>query len=226
MIEAQFDARVVTYHETAMRDFDLLYVLPEFEVVGMSRPQYNKAPLRVEGLPPTVKLLEGNPVALYDEGGNPLDTYKLLREEFAKQCPAEWSEDEVNKHLGGYLKDGVCYTDHTDGKAWNQIVTCGNVLHTTGRVKRTAGELYFEILQLQADTLEQMKKQLADYPYLKTWSTISRRGHGGREVIPFPQCGGNDVPALLFCKTGTNWIRAARVRMLERDEPIPALYYP
>ena len=208
------------------RNFDLLYVLPEFEVEGMSRPEKNGAPLKVYGLPATVKLLEVNPVALYDEGGEPLDTYKLLREVFAAQCPASWSADEITKHLGGYLKDGVCYTDHTGGKAWNQIVTCGNVLHTTGRVKRTAGELYFEILQLQVDTLARMRAQLQQSPYLRTWATISTRGNGGREVIGFPHCGGNDVPALMFCRTGTNWIRVSRVRMLERDEPIPGLYQP
>jgi hypothetical protein len=206
------------------RDYDLLYVLPEYELVGMSRPEYNGAGLSVWGLPPTVKFLETSAVPLYEsDGKTPADTWELLYERFAPQCPT--SNWDINQHFKSYLSDGTCYTDHTNGKGWNSLITCGNVLYPTGNLKRTAGELYHEVRQLQAGKYQFMKDQLTKYPLLETWATNSTRENGGKFVGPFPHCGGNDVPALLFCKTATNWVRDARVRRLERTEPIPPLYH-
>jgi hypothetical protein len=43
--------------------------------------------------------------------------------------------------------------------------------------------------------------------------------------IPFPQLGGADVPVPLWSKSGTNYIRADRVRELAPGEPIPSPYH-
>ncbi len=226
MLELHYSAETVRYYQVARRSYDLLYILPEWDLTGKSRPENNNAPPRIFGLPPTVKFLKVSHVELFDNNLDPLDTHKLLRERFALQCPPSWTHADVDKRLAGYLKNGVCYTDHTDPPAWNQLCTAGNCLYPTGNTKHTAGELYYEVRQLQAGSLDFMRAQLVKYPLLETWATISTRGYNSRQVIPFPHCGGNSVPALMYCKAGTNWIRSSRVRMLGRDEPLPPLYFP
>lgn len=204
---------------SALRDYDLLYILPEFDVVRMSRPEFNGAPPRIYGLPATVKLFDVADVPI-----SPTDaTYRLLKERFKKQRP-EWVDTHITQKLDGYLENGVCYTDNNG--EWNQIVTCGNVLYPTGNVLHLGGILHYEIRQLKVDTYERMVTQLEAYPYLETWSTISTRGYDGRERIPFGHLDGKNVPALLFCKQSVNWIKASRVKVLDRSEAIPNLYYP
>jgi len=240
MIEATFEttsgAQTFQYFKVASRPYDLLYVLPEYDAnlqnigVGLSRPAFREyedgKANPAFGFPATVKFGEVAGVALSSDGITyDLPPYKLLKERFKLQRP-EWADDLITQKLNSYLRDGVCYTDNTDGWAWAQIVTCGNVLYPTGNKKNMGGESHYEVRQLQVDTLDKMKQKLAEWPYLETWSTISCRGYEEREVRPFPFLNGVSVPALLFCKTATNWIKASRVRMLDRDEPIPDLYYP
>jgi hypothetical protein len=225
VIERTVEGINYLYYERQARDYDLLYVLPEFDVTGSCRPVTNNKPLYVWGLPPTVRFYDARNVPFY-RFGEPNDCYKLLLELFTEACPSIWDADYVEKKMLGYLADGVCFTDHNHPTAWNPIVTCGNILYPTGKQMRTAGELYWEVRQLKAGSFSSMKLQLAQYPLLVTWATNSTRAYDGRCVEPFPQCGGNPVPAPLFCRSSTNWIRDARVRLLDRAEPVPALYYP
>ena len=217
-----------------MRNFNLLVVEQEHTVTGHSRPYNTGAywnslnptdPKNVWGLPATVPLLNQAPVPFY-KGEETTDAYKLLLEVFSGHCPWWWAPGYKKMKLNQYLKNGVAFTDHTYPPAWKQIVTCGNVLYPTGRTKRTAGELYYEILQLKYARYGVMRRQLNQFPLLETLATISRRESHEEKVINFPQTGDNDVPALLFCREGTNFIKASRVRMLARDEPIPPVYHP
>ena len=217
-----------------LRDFDLLYVLPEYDVAGMSRPALNNAywnPSDLEdeknifGLPATVPLYE--PAAVLMVEGTP--QWELLFERFSKKCPLTWSTSEKKRHLLGYLRNGVAFTDHTDPTSWKQIITCGNVVYPLGITMKRGSVIWHKIRTLKVGTMVQMRNQLAKYPYLETWATISNRGMNEQGRSWFPHCGDtryNSVPNLLFCKTDTNWIAGYRVRKLLRTEEIPALYFP
>jgi hypothetical protein len=226
-----FNYRSKVFILASLRDGELLYVLPEYEVRGMSRPEWNEqngdlGASNQFGLPATVKFYNTARVPLSsDEQSYDLPTYYLLLELFRRQRP-EWKPEFLKRKLAGYLKDGVCYTDHTKGWAWNPITTCGNLLYPTGASKMLGGELHFEVLQLEIGTLNFMYYQLEKNPLLITWSTISTREYGGRGSIPFWHLDGVGVPAPLYCKSPTNWIRASRVRRVSQSEIPPSPYYP
>lgn len=223
----------IVKNSTLRRDYDLLYLIPEFDYnlktmgVGMSRPEKNKLnnpdyPI-VQGLPSTVPFFNQQAVPLKNEDGGLTDAGILLKEEFTKQCPTGWA---VDSHYEGYIKKGVAFSDFNEPTAWNQISTRGNVLYWTGNSTNKAGELHYEFRCLKQDTYAKMKLQLQNYPYLKNWATTSTRDYGGVGAGKFPQCGGGDVPNLLFCKQDTNWVRASHCRILDRNESIPRLYFP
>lgn len=231
-LDATFQTQTVPYFQVApapLRDYDLLHVIPEYDLFGMSRPERKEVeegrPNSAWGLPPTVKLYDVSPTPFYQDG-EPSSAYELLLSLFKDYAPSTWTPTYIEDRMLRFLKNGVCYTDHTDPTAWNPIVTAGNVLYPTGRKENKGGELCWEVRQLKYGSLSFMQDQIAMYPLLVCFATNSTRENSGQHVEPFPHLGGSDVPAPLFCRQATNWIKASRVRLLDRAEPIPNLYHP
>ena len=125
------------------------------------------------------------------------------------------------------IKDGVAFTDHTGGNAYNPVWTTNNAFYWLGDRTDFGGEEYVSARMLKVGSMNYMKAQLREWPLLgQLVSTISRRDYSGRGVIGFPQKGGLDVPFLPFSKTEIGWFPANRVRKLSATEAIPNHYYP
>lgn len=224
------------------RDYDLLYSIPEHDIIhhpnefkvkppsltGLCRPQYNYyatgsiGALNSKGLPASIPLYEIQPVLMVE--GTP--QWKLAREVFAAECPPDWDEQTITDHFLKLLKNGVCYTDHTDPTAWKQITTHSNVYYPTGKTMWRGDIKWWEILQLKADTYAKMKDRLERYPHLENDAVTSNIYFNQQGRGRFPQAGGRRVKVLQFCRTETNWISGNRVRMLSRYERIPDVYFP
>lgn len=217
-------------------------VLHDHEMLGISRPERNGAPTRVYGLPETQKLMDNSPVILTE------DLQWFWYDKLKLSYPStQYDEDLPYKK---YMQNAFKSLTHggravTNFKGWNNgyanypseinldkgpmafepILMGGALVQILGQFFKY-GEWFYKIRAIDA------KKPLPDIdqyttPYLFYYATVSTRnalGPGIRQVDPFPQLSGRDVPIPIFSNTGANAIRQAVVRLLEPDEEAPSPY--
>lgn len=199
------------------------FVRHDYDVYGMSRPEYNGDNWNPEtgdgvyGLPETVRLYNARRIPL---------TYNLQWLWFNIFC--EWGKglplDYLKQKFAGLLKNGRAYTDHATGAnyilqpnstkdpiGFNPIITGGNRVEIldNARIYRLGGyDLYkIRVLDVTKPIEPQLKYQVVGH------ATISTRALDDSGVDPFPQLDGRPVPVPYF-SYGDNYIQVERIRLL------------
>lgn len=217
-------------------------VLHDFEIHGKSRPELNNSPARILGLPETQKLLDNNSVPLTRE----------LQEFWFNLMKLSYPKSEYSGELTyeKYMKNAFKSLTHggravTNFKGWNNgyanyvsginvnaepmgfepIVMGGALVQILGKFYKYR-RWWYKIRTIAANQpLPDINQYTA--PYLVYNATISLRRvivNHIRQVDPFPQLDGRDVPIPIFSRTGSNAIKAEVVRILEDGEAAPYPY--
>lgn len=203
------------------------WLISDYELYGMSRPEKNNSPARIQGLPMTERYFD----ATRTDISKGTDTRKFAFDVFAKNAPEYLSPDALVKRFDGVMKDGTAFTDFTGGNGYNQIITCNNYVEILGDKTRTINgnntkDFWYPVRVLKVGKYNFMRDQLEKYPLLAFNATISTREHGGRGVIPFWHLDGRDVKVVPLFKSDVNYLPAERIRLLADGETVNSYFPP
>jgi len=215
-------------------NFDWTAEIPMYKG-GVSRPTRNEidqgrssSVVRVEGLPDTLRMVD----TPYTTGLEAKGWTAFTKAIWKMEAP-ELTQAQIDQAYASVYQTDRAFNNKAED-AQDAITSAGSVVKIGGLVSK-GGRTCYEIETLKGNGNAPDPKLVN--PWITPWfffaATTSRReGYSGsgtkwaneRIEEQFWQLKGHDVWLPLLSPTGTNWLEAARLRVLSPTEPIPSPY--